>query len=341
MRTVDFSRILSSTWGLLDGGTRAPADEDFQNVRDAVHRNLYEGWRHARWPQLALYERRYFRDVWASGTAYSALDQVYYPAARKYYQALQSSTGEAPADASEVENSEYWAELKTGYTGNNYAVATTYAAGTIVYYATTNEYYQCHSATTGNDPTNTSYWGLLVDFIRSISFSQTGQTVIGDVHDITDCDPRVHTDVKRLAKRMVPDAVVVLDEVVQCWVKFQAAAPELFGDVYDATVAYAVGDQIYFKSGTGDRIGNFYNCIVATSAGESPSTTAASWSIVEMPLFLEVFLQHAAYKDLAVTYNKDPEMPVRRQSDPLNHLENELLSLARQGHQPTVTFNTR
>ncbi len=68
------------------------------------------------------------------------------------------------------------------------------------------------------------------------------------------------------------------------YVYYRKQAPSFTGDDYDTAVAYDVGDQILFEDADG--VKNFYKCIVATSAGQSPSTTAASWSILSIPDFL-------------------------------------------------------
>jgi hypothetical protein len=66
------------------------------------------------------------------------------------------------------------------------------------------------------------------------------------------------------------------------------------GTTYSATATYAVDDQIYFTDTAGN--GNYYKCVVATTAGQSPSTTPASWSLI--PLYTP-FLQYCIYRTFA------------------------------------------
>jgi len=70
----------------------------------------------------------------------------------------------------------------------------------------------------------------------------------------------------------------------------------LTGAVHSATATYAVGQQVYFTTTAG--VGNFYDCATATSAGESPVSAAAKWTVVEIPYIFGQDLIWSAYADL-------------------------------------------
>ena len=72
---------------------------------------------------------------------------------------------------------------------------------------------------------------------------------------------------------------------------YRRVLPSFTGDVYSASLTYSVDQQMYFTNSLGT--GDFYKCLVATSAGQSPDTTAASWEII--PLY-DVFLQYCVYQ---------------------------------------------
>lgn len=78
---------------------------------------------------------------------------------------------------------------------------------------------------------------------------------------------------------------------------YRKAFRYLTGATYDATATYAVGQQIYYTitttSSTSYGTGDFYVCLVATSAGQSPETTAASWQKIDLP---EVFFDYLVYR---------------------------------------------
>jgi hypothetical protein len=64
-------------------------------------------------------------------------------------------------------STDYWAVFRPRvpvFTSEEYASGTAYAAGNTVYYPTTGECYECIASSTGNVPTNTTYWSKL-DFL--------------------------------------------------------------------------------------------------------------------------------------------------------------------------------
>jgi hypothetical protein len=78
------------------------------------------------------------------------------------------------------------------------------------------------------------------------------------------------------------------------WYHYRIKCPQLTGSLYNSSVVYYQGAQIFFDSGSGNgsyvpvsgkpHIGNFYTCNVAsTTAGQNPINTPASWTKVEIP----------------------------------------------------------
>jgi len=74
-------------------------------------------------------------------------------------------------------------------------------------------------------------------------------------------------------------------------VKYRKQEPIFTGVVYSGGATYAVGDVIYF--GTLD----WYKCIDATSAGQSPTTHAAKWTKQEVAYDLSKFTEYRCYVD--------------------------------------------
>ncbi len=76
------------------------------------------------------------------------------------------------------------------------------------------------------------------------------------------------------------------------------------GSVYDATATYAVGAQIYYTittAGATYNTSDYYRCLVATTAGQSPETTAASWEIISLPEVFYGFLVQKTYADWLIS----------------------------------------
>lgn len=62
---------------------------------------------------------------------------------------------------------------------------------------------------------------------------------------------------------------------------YRKKCPEFYGADYSASSTYAIGDVVLFTNSSG--VANYYKCKVATSAGQSPTTTPASWTLQVIP----------------------------------------------------------
>lgn len=80
---------------------------------------------------------------------------------------------------------------------------------------------------------------------------------------------------------------------------YRKQCPSYSGSEYSATATYAVGDQIWFTDSSS--VINFWKCVTATSAGESPTTTAAKWELLEIPEFLFWYAVYQAYGDWLIS----------------------------------------
>jgi hypothetical protein len=76
---------------------------------------------------------------------------------------------------------------------------------------------------------------------------------------------------------------------------YRKGKPSYSGADYSAIATYAVGQQILFTDSSG--VMNFWKCIVATTAGQSPDTTPNSWEILLLPEFLFQYVVYASYAD--------------------------------------------
>lgn len=72
------------------------------------------------------------------------------------------------------------------------------------------------------------------------------------------------------------------------YVVYRRPCPRFTATAYSASATYAVGDLIYFTDG------DCYECLAATTAGQSPTTTAAKWQKQEIIAYLRNALLHAA-----------------------------------------------
>jgi hypothetical protein len=133
----------------------------------------------------------------------------------------------------------------------------------------------------------------------------------GEVLNCYDRDPLVSTRASELSFRLYDNgttqSLVLPTDPGTVYAEYRIKRTELVGDIYSASVAYSVGAQAYFDSGsnTGTYIpvagkphyGNFYNCTSATTAGQSPHTHPAKWQIVQIPYLFAPYAARGAFSD--------------------------------------------
>ena len=83
------------------------------------------------------------------------------------------------------------------------------------------------------------------------------------------------------------------------WIHYRKAMPSWTGLTYDSTATYAVGGQVYFNNSSNN--GDYYKCIVATTAGQSPDTTPTSWQVIPLYESLFQFVLYNAYAQWLMT----------------------------------------
>ena len=205
-----------------------------------------------------------------------------------------------PADADDDAQEVYWAESLASYPNNEWSSTDTYELGDIVHWPGTDRHYIYFNSTSssGNQPTNTTYWAILTDFDRYVAWAQTGKTDLtgATVLGVYTASPRLTTNGRDLSFSLSSNGVQVHEPSNICYVEYRQKPPQLYGDLFSATATYtANSDQIYYVSATAD--GNFYDCIVITTAGQDPEDTASSWSVVSIPADFERYLVHGAAAD--------------------------------------------
>jgi hypothetical protein len=305
MITIDAERLFKGVNELHSGENALPATADWPAVRGHLDLALGEAWNSEWWQFLMRGEYRYFRALWLAASTYNKTNEVYDAATQQYFQCLRNSvtgSSQSPTDSNGDERSDYWALCKTSYSGANWSSGVSYAVGDIRFYPVDGNHYQCHTAHTSSgtltpDATGgNERWGVLTPFERYVDYLQAGQTEIGNVMDVKDANPRPSWQWDSLNKQTLNDRVYVLDNVTRVWLDFRLRRPKLTGTFFDTATTYTVNAQVYFTPTGG--LGNFYKCVTATSAGESPSSAPAKWSVVEIPQAFEGFLIYSAYAKL-------------------------------------------
>ena len=301
LRTCNYVEVLNGSADLCGLDRDNLASVDFKQLRQAHDRRLQTAWEFDLWPELLRAEKRYYRDLYATATAYTAstatsATEVYFPSSGKYYQNVKASTGVDPANAAGTVNSTNWAESQTSYSASNFGTTTTYAVGDKVYYPTTDRYYVMHTVGGGFPvPTTTTNWGILTEFDRYIAYSQTGKTAIGSVFEVADKGDRYTTRSQTDAWFLSENGIQINTPSAYAWVTYRIRTVRLTGELFSATATYSVGNQVYY-SATGTP-GNFYDCITSTSAGETPVSAPTKWSVTSIPLIFQRYLELGGYSD--------------------------------------------
>jgi hypothetical protein len=184
--------------------------------------------------------------------------------------------------------------------------AGTYPANAIVYYSPDETYYINDSGgATSETPSSTaSDWGDPGDFARYISLTQmtgsnlaTAETEIDAVKNIYQKDPRTEEHHGGSGFTITQDGIrPSSEEFDSVYVEFRPRQDDMSGMTeWDADSTYLVGDYVYYK-GT-QQAGEAYKVIVATTAGQDPQDTPASFQQVSMPYILSSFIKHQALAD--------------------------------------------
>lgn len=149
----------------------------------------------------------------------------------------------------------------------------------------------------------------------NIPYSQLGEDVIDVVFDVWSTSPASALAPRPQGYELTPDGIQIVgpsgywgwgvnysaypNGYTPCqnpfFLYYRKAIPDYSGSVYDINTAYAVDDQILFTNSK--NVANYFKCLVATSAGQSPDTTPASWSLREIPAMFLSFAVYGAYSD--------------------------------------------
>ena len=130
-----------------------------------------------------------------------------------------------------------------------------------------------------------------------VAYDQSGENVMDAVFEVWMDYPAGSCLPRRQAYQLTQNGIQVLTTGATYYVNgvanpavaqnspvfvyYRKMTPDYTGNTYSASATYSVGDQIYFTNSDGST--DYYRCIVATSAGQSPTTTPTSWSIREIP----------------------------------------------------------
>jgi hypothetical protein len=76
---------------------------------------------------------------------------------------------------------------------------------------------------------------------------------------------------------------------------YRKGCPDYSGTAFSTSATYTVDSQVLFNDATNGY--DFWKCIVATSAAESPATTPSKWEELKLPAFLFDWVLYSSFAD--------------------------------------------
>lgn len=336
MRRVTYLSVIRAAEALYQA-TR----DDIDTTIDAVLNTHFDRWARALWesnwwPEWTVAEQRQFRPSWASGTTYgaptaTAAVERFHVRSGKYYQSLRAAnTGNEPADSNGIENSAWWAECGSGYSGNDWATGTVFTvtngSAMIVRNPDDDRFYQCHTAHTAGATFDSTKFGVLTPFRRSIDYEQTGETKIGAVKALWERDPYIHLGQAVEVEFELADNIYAAGSIARPWVQFRKQPPSWTGADWDATATYALDAQVYSPTQ-----GDFYKALQSVPAAVAVTDTDY-WERIDVPYVLQDAIAQGILSDLLETDEKF-EMAGRARTKAAQFAEQEFTKISRQQKQ--------
>lgn len=212
----------------------------------------------------------------------------------------------------------------------DYDAATAYAEGEEVYYPTDGNYYRATQATTGNAPTNATYWEEATDLDRYVALDQDWQAhEIGEVLGVYADDPRTTSRPRPVEWWESPNGIQVSDEAGDSvWIEFREPAPVFTTTAWATATDYDLGDLVYLSA-----TGECYKAI-AEGSGNNPAESPLEWARVKLPACLAEYVKGAAQAD-ALREDQNMDKAAIVEGLALDHLYDEIDSARRARRQNT------
>lgn len=186
---------------------------------------------------------------------------------------------------------------------NKWYATVNYAVGDVVWYPTTELYYECTAAHSNTVPTNTSYWEVTgTPETLLVNYEQLGATKIGRIWGVFRNDPNISTSNEEYDYVQTEDGVAIPGCTAKTvWVVFTPPAPRWTAKEWEADQAanYRRYDVVYAESAS-TTFPDRGECYVA----EYDSSNNAVWVKQPFPSVISRFVVYAAGSDLLRYYGK-------------------------------------
>lgn len=124
-----------------------------------------------------------------------------------------------------------------------------YVVGDEVYYETEEKYYICILNSTGNLPTNATFWSEATDLDMYVARDQAWETnEMGMIWGVYQDDPRGIQRPLSVPWWVSPNGIQVYTSLKKVWVEFGLKVPRFTATEWAAATAYVAGDVIYYPT---------------------------------------------------------------------------------------------
>jgi hypothetical protein len=246
MRSLSYSVLLADICDMMGWNPDELDARQFASIRGTVSRGLALIWDCYWWAGLCRCEKRTFAPAYSPSATYSAGDFVWLPGPARYFQALQSTTGNPPAVQSGqvwVTDLVNWADATEAPGASWWDATITYAVGDRVQWRETGLVYQAISAGSGNLPSG-SAWAQIIPFDGFVNLLETGFTALGRVRAVYDRNPRLYAGASRLEWAMSDRGLEVFTNLSTVWVDGLMRPHVLTGSAYDPAAAYTAATDV-------------------------------------------------------------------------------------------------
>jgi hypothetical protein len=264
-------------------------------VRTILSDRLNTAWHSFPWPVLVMYERRQrLEDLFYFAISYEAGDQVVEAVSNRCFVAVALVPDNAPPPPA---STHLWASLGTlPYEVTNDPLQKFNVGDRVLNQHDGRIYYCIQDGSFFADVGNNLRFYPLPDFDPAFPLSDTFQKPMEEVHGVFRLPPGAG-EFSSLGFTLVDAAVRVEGDPGTAWFRYRLQCPILNGDPWDEEVPYDPGEQIYFTWNNSVGTGEFYDCLLATNAGESPASRPEAWRRVEIPYIFGSHLQWAVHAD--------------------------------------------
>jgi hypothetical protein len=249
MRTTLYAQVLQQAAEIAgraytdDAGAVVLSGSDAIMFRTMIGQAIRRAWTAQAWPETTVHTLRRWAAPWtmpkgitapAEGV-YLAGSIVWWPTTEQYYVAVRDVLGIPPtyeSGGTQIGIVARWQPALRSYSGPDWSSSETYQVGDVVRYLYDGNHYALHTSTVaGTKPTNTGYWGRLVQLDQRVAWDQAWEDqTLGDPYGVYLDDPLKTEEPREATYTWDEDGIRVLDRVTGVYLHSWTPEPQFLTD---------------------------------------------------------------------------------------------------------------